>query len=305
MNQPSPSLAELQRWMRWAITDPRGVADALIEPNPKGKTPRYQAPYPDAGPSILASRPEGLVDRLSIYAEAYFARILESLEDDFASTRRQLGEERFTILIADYLKEHPSRVTNITEVGRHLPAFANQLDFADKPWIPDLIQLEWLILESFYAENHPDRTLDVQALSSATEAQWEKARIHFTPGTLLFSSHWPVDAIRTTDDSKRQWPEDLTHSLIYRKSGAVFVTEASGPESRCLALLLQGRGLSEATSEAGAESATDLATDLTNEISTWFARWTELGILIAVDFPKPTPDHEVAHTTGDETCPVC
>src|SRR4051812_7986124 len=91
-----PSLAELQAWMRWVITDPRGAERALAgaEPGPGFEVypGRYQAPRPDCRQAVLCGR------GLDVYAEAYFARLAESLGQDFPAVKRVLGDEAFAQL---------------------------------------------------------------------------------------------------------------------------------------------------------------------------------------------------------------
>ena len=99
-----PSLAELQRWMKWIVTEPRGVDQALAD----------QLGDPDTLQHFIKNQtPQTTADRLSIYAEAYFLRILESAKNDFPITFSILGDLNFQKMIADYLKVYPSRTSNI------------------------------------------------------------------------------------------------------------------------------------------------------------------------------------------------
>src|SRR3989338_8721344 len=76
----SPNLRELQEWLRWAITDPRGAAGALEDPHPADRGDRYQAPPVDVLEMLESTEDASVEERVSVYAEAYFSRIVESLE---------------------------------------------------------------------------------------------------------------------------------------------------------------------------------------------------------------------------------
>ena len=52
------------------------------------------------------------VERLDIYAEAYFTRLVEALRSDYGLTARYLGDLAFRKMVADYLKFFPSRNPN-------------------------------------------------------------------------------------------------------------------------------------------------------------------------------------------------
>jgi hypothetical protein len=126
------NLENLQKWLQWIITDPRGVSDALENPNPKVEEleplrfksennkfcmQRYQRPIVDCLSLIGFTPAFNREERLMIYAEAYFARISDSLAEDFSSVKRLVGEEGFLQLVSDYLKENPSRFESLAEVG--------------------------------------------------------------------------------------------------------------------------------------------------------------------------------------------
>lgn len=77
-NEPKETaeLAELQRWLRWIITEPRGVAETLNEPG-------EMEPKPSCLLEVVDAPPLPRQDRLDIYAEAYFARLVDSLAKDY------------------------------------------------------------------------------------------------------------------------------------------------------------------------------------------------------------------------------
>src|SRR5690349_10960396 len=99
-----PSLVDIQRWMRWIITEPRGIREALssswtLDP---ALAKRYQEPVRQLE-VIDEAPPLSPHDRLGVYANAYFYRLLESLAADYKTVHRVLGEEKFHELIAHYL----------------------------------------------------------------------------------------------------------------------------------------------------------------------------------------------------------
>ena len=119
--ESKPSLCELQSWMSWVITDPRGVEPAL-----KGERPevaRQVEPLPRKLEEISARSESDRCERLSVYAEGYFSRLLEVLEADYPLTHKAMGAQLFMECIAAYLKLYPSKTDNVGEVGEFLPEF--------------------------------------------------------------------------------------------------------------------------------------------------------------------------------------
>ena len=77
------NLAHLQSWLRWVITHPNGVRPALQNAN-------GQEPQPRALEAIVEAPPLDRLSRLDIYAEGYFARLVEVLTSDFETLHRVL-----------------------------------------------------------------------------------------------------------------------------------------------------------------------------------------------------------------------
>ena len=159
-----PSLDELQHWMRWILTDPRGVDEALDNPRPSDEELPEGVSHPSAWISRFTEpQPRCLGEisdvpalspraRLGIYAEGYFARLRDCLAGDFPALAARLGQETFQILIAEYLVEHPSRYATVAEVGRALPGFVSSHRFCQQyPFALDLTTLEWAVTEAFLA----------------------------------------------------------------------------------------------------------------------------------------------------------
>ncbi len=278
----APSLRELQQWLRWTFTDPRGVNAALAEPRPtwpaRAVRERYRAPRPDCLGLVADVAPISRPERLSIYAEAYFGRIHESLGSDFPALARALGEERFMRVCADYLKEHPSRFADIGQVGRALPAF---LAKRERPWIAELARLEAAVIESFYsAESEP---LDPARLEEIAPRDWPRARITLDPSARLLELSFPVDRVWASSTGKPRAPRPArTQVLVHRHaSGNVGVERLEGAQFAALSALARGSRLAYACRCAERAAKPERLPE--TSISTWFAGWVAGGLIRGVD----------------------
>jgi len=280
----APTLRELQEWMRWAVTDPRGVEAALLEPRPQGLGRRYQAPRCDTRDAIKARDRVERETRLAIYAEAYFHRLLAALEEDFPATVRFLGQDDFARLINDYLKEFPSRSFTLADAGRNLARFAVGAR-ADEPWLEKLIELEWRMLEAFYAPRLAPLA-PAQLAGLSVDADWANAQMRFVPGLFVHESDWPVTELRLKVLDRENFEKAQIKprwTLIHRDTqGAVELEDLSQGEATCLRALLNHRPL-----EAALAGASEACGDGLREtsIGAWFARWTHLGLIQQIDFP--------------------
>ncbi len=287
----APSLHELQLWMRWIVTDPRGVREALADPFPQARPflERYTSPQKTALPWIAETPPIGKEERLDIYAEAYFARVLESMKTDFSITARVLGEHSFQKLVSDYLKEFPSRSTNIGEVGRSFSKFISKYtDLKDYPFLEPLAKMEWTLIESFHAEN--SGTLNPSKLSKLSNENWENIIFKLAPSTKLVRSQWPLDQFwRLLDESISLQDQTFTPSIsrngfiFIRENGAVSLETLTAPEYFILAQLNSGANL--VTSLEKAQDSLPHQ-DFGAEVMNWFNQWVRRGIICDLKLTK-------------------
>ena len=157
MSIPSRSLDQIQRWMQTVIMHPGGTAEGVGSPESRR--------YVDIGPAeldcvIRPSRSLSSAERLEIYVNAYYARLMECLDEEFAVTRYALGEELFSALAFGYLQSYPSLSYTLGMLGASFPRYlAESRLHAHSPpqnsgptwpdFVVDLATLERLLLEVY------------------------------------------------------------------------------------------------------------------------------------------------------------
>jgi hypothetical protein len=144
----APALRDIQALFWRLITAPEGVRPAL-EAAPEGGEAAARVERLFAGDDRVDA-----VERLDIYANMYFYRLLDCLKEDFAKTLAAIGPARFHNLATDFLLRHPSRHPSLRELGRPLPGFIAAHALAGEyPWLADLARLEWTRTDLFDAED--------------------------------------------------------------------------------------------------------------------------------------------------------
>src|SRR5579883_1338499 len=106
------SLRELQGLLKRLIIAPDGVDAALMRVHRDGIDRLIVG-----GPALEVRQ------RLEIYANGYFRRLLDCLKEDYPATLAVIGEDAFRTLVSAYLAEHPSDSPSVLGVGRLLPEF--------------------------------------------------------------------------------------------------------------------------------------------------------------------------------------
>ena len=147
--QRSPSLAELQRWLRWALTHPLGVHRAAAGEHLPGLPARFIEPDARAL-SFIAGDLGGrdAAERLSVHGTGYFARLHGTLRLEYPRLAGALGEDEFRVLIAAHLLRAPSRGPSLADVGEDLVETLRLHPAGkERPWLVDLAALERALAE--------------------------------------------------------------------------------------------------------------------------------------------------------------
>jgi len=311
--ESNPTLAELQRWMRWVITEPRGIREALSSPWPpdpvfleRGSSStnalegwpldptlaqRYKEPERQLQ-VIEQAAPLSTHDRLDVYANAYFYRLLESLAADFTTVHRVLGEERFHDLVAHYLMRFPSNSPNIGDLGETFPRYIKESPHSKSfPFLYELAMLERAIMECLFTNHLPP--LDVRSFQTKSEEEWATARFVLDPAIRLISVQWPVDQLWKS----REQPEPLElpafpefsprHLLLYRDDNWVSVSVVDIHPWKALHMLRSGMSLgavcdalSKTPHPSLSPSEGERAQGEGNlPIQEWFSSWITRGLV--------------------------
>jgi hypothetical protein len=129
-----------------------------------------------AAPEDLVRAPRGgsAGERLGIYRNAYSARLIGVLRQDFPGVAALAGAE-FDGLARAYLARHPSTAPAVRHLGRHLPDFLTAADSA----LAGMAAFEWALAGAFDA---PDCTpLAFSGLSGLAAESWAGLRLLFVP----------------------------------------------------------------------------------------------------------------------------
>src|SRR6266481_2199817 len=137
------NLREVQTLLYRLITTPEGATQLGNESDP--------APD-EAEVLVRGDHRLNVIERVNIYANAYFYRLLDCLCEEFPATFAVLGSANFAALVRDYLLACPPTEPSIFYAGRHLSGFLRDYPLTQRwPFIIELVRLERTIVEVFHA----------------------------------------------------------------------------------------------------------------------------------------------------------
>src|SRR5271170_7709909 len=116
-------LAQIQRWLQAVITHPDGGEAGLASALARNEIDVS----PDRVEDVVdPSKRRTSVERLEVYANAYYARLLECLRDEFPALLHAVGDDVFDGLAFGYLQAYPSTSYTLSNLSRNFAQFLEE-----------------------------------------------------------------------------------------------------------------------------------------------------------------------------------
>jgi len=280
-------LDTLQRWMQAVIMHPGGAEQGLVSPD----ATRAIAPAGRSLESLVnPSSAMTSLERLEIYAGAYYARLLECLRAEFPMTAKAVGEEVFDEFAVGYLQRYPSTSYTLCRLGASFPRYlAETRPEEEGDWpglIIDLARLEWDFSEVFDGPGTEGRAgLAADALAQIPADQFSAVRLTAAPCLRLREFDYPVHRyymqLRAGDDAAPP-KRERTRLAISRREFVVKHYELSEFEHTLLSAILTGATLGAAISQAAATAPIEIES-LAVRLQESFARWSAEGFFLSAE----------------------
>jgi hypothetical protein len=175
-------------------------------------------------------------ERIQIYADAYFYRLMDCMREDYQATAAVVGEEAFANLVRGYLTQYPPTEPSLLYAGRHLADLLAGHELLERwPFIAELARLERLLIEVFHAPEAP--ALSADEMRAIAPADWPTVEVRTHPALRTLDCHWRVnevlDAIKAGSELNAPAPAPVT-LLVWRQATQVYYRELDAPEQAAL-----------------------------------------------------------------------
>ena len=254
----------------------REIADTLIKPNDRMTS----------------------FERLQIYSQQYWFRIMASLSEDFPGLRSLVGERKFEKLATAYLNECPSESFTLRNLGSRLEAWLRRhpeyIAGVERVAI-DMVRLEWADIEAFDERELPRFTADDSAKLDGDTV------FRLQPHLRLLELAYPVDELLfrirgqdsksdTVSNAVLKFPHSSrirrsslprprkVYLAVYRLQGTVYFKRLTRDAFALLQTLAQGKPLEEAIEVALLRRRRNVDR-LSAQVQEWFQNWSSLGWL--------------------------
>jgi hypothetical protein len=249
---------------------------------------------------IRRSRALAGSERLQIYVDAYYERLLECLREEFAATQYAAGGELFDALAFGYLQHFPSQSYTLNLLGANFPRYLGQSRLHERAVPPDagetwpefvieLATFERLQRDVFDAPGTEGRPIfGGRPWEQSPAGDWQALRLVCAPCLRLHAFEHPVQDywVAWKRGERPEVPAARRTLLaIKRRNYVVERHELDAAQFALLGALQQGQPISQAIAAAFSAPGIDAHT-LGRELRDWFAAWAAGGFFIELDGPE-------------------
>jgi hypothetical protein len=280
----------------------KSIAHLLMRPLVRGEA-MDPISAPAAAQFVLPNERLSAFERLQIYNQQYWWRLLSNFGEDFSGLRAVLGVRKFDRLAQDYLTRCGSTSWNLRNLGQDLESFLRQNPEATAPVTQlaiEMAQLEWAQVEAFDGPQRPP--IDPKKIARTAPG---RLVLKLQPYLTLLELEYPVDELlrkassldhETSSASNAVSRDDAEEPAAKRRAPRLrprpsptpiflavhrveFVVYFKRLEPRAFLLL---KTLKDGTSLAQACDSALQDWDLPAEqaaahVQAWFANWMQLG----------------------------
>ena len=234
-------------------------------------------------------------ERLQIYNQQYWWRLLGAFGEDFSGLRAVLGERKFEKLATAYLEQHGSTSWTLRNLGSKLVAFLEVNPKFTHPRTAlsiDVARVEWARVLAF---DEPARKIIEPAKLARTPAN--RLRLGLQPYIVLLELSHPVDdimrklkrtefsavsnAVGASEHGRRakvtvRRSRKPVYLAVHRLENSVYF-KRHDREAHTLLLALRGGATLESACATAFADGNESPEKCAAKIGEWFSRWAEFG----------------------------
>ena len=110
------NLKNTQKWLHEVVTHPNGIHNGAFNTLIEGK--KWNVDSVISPSKTLTSE-----ERIHIYHNSYFARLIECFKSEYKGLLNALGDEMFEHFTWCFLQEHPSTSYTLNDLGKRFPEY--------------------------------------------------------------------------------------------------------------------------------------------------------------------------------------
>lgn len=277
-----PQLLKIQKWFGELISRPLIDLETINPRTPRGEEVEIEAKEFIAPSPFLKPH-----ERLQIYNQQYWWRLLNTLQDNFPLLLRLFGAADFADTLGiPYLLASPPNHWSLNDLGNKMPKWIHDTySSSDKELVFWAAMADRAYCELFFKPLYP-------SLSGGEASDLVSRTLYLQPHVKLFE--FPFDLISFRHACLKETPEhwlenDFPHltkgttfCLVFRKrKGPISSKNISETEYLLLKQIEKGASIDALCDWIG-ESSESIQKSAEESLEKWFKEWTSSGILTSL-----------------------
>lgn len=278
-------LQSTQEWFSRVITNKLDDYSNIQQMDPNGfcvaeEAARYIVSSPNLKPH----------ERVQVYNQQYWWRLLKAMHENFPMVTRLFGYHAFNETIAiPYLLKCPPNHWSLNHLGSRLSKWIDsEYDARDKQLVSNAVDLDWSFMASFIAPKLP--LLDLNTLINGNPENLLNYKFYLQPHLHLFKWNYDLFKFREkflekdvdywTMNDFPSLPKGKTfHFVLYRtNSNDIGWLEISAGEYTLLEVFKKGSKIEDACEYLEQQSA-EIYEEASNNLQKWLQNWVSYGWL--------------------------
>jgi hypothetical protein len=197
---------------------------------------------------VISTSKMSALKRLDIYRDGYYLRLVEALQQDYPVLHRILGDEDFDQLGRSYINVYPSPFRSVRWFGNGLSNFMQDADpYSDNPWLIEMAGFEWLLTESFDAQD--SHVITLADMANIPFENWPGLRFSLHPSLRRLSLRWNIVPIWNEMKEQESFIEPVQTDafsswIIWRKAYEVQFCSLQNEEAYMVDAMASGQTFS-------------------------------------------------------------
>lgn len=196
---------------------------------------------------IAATANNSTIERLDVYRDGYYLRLVDILAIDYPVLKVIAGEELFDKLGREYVDIYPSNHFSVRVFGRHFNKFlTNQRTL--EPMLAEMAKFEWMLVETQDASDGPHLTLE--AMAQIPPEAWASMQFKLHPSFQLLPFYSNAPDLWKAIDQQQERPatkyqDEPVYWMFWRSEITPYFAPLSAPELGMINAIQAGKNFGE------------------------------------------------------------
>jgi hypothetical protein len=235
---------------------------------------------PGLGKSLIGGPTLDVGTGLAIYYNAYKARLLEVLRNDFVAILHWMGDDEFDRLASSYIRHYPSGHYSLRWLGKGFEGFIREhLVPEQSAPLAELASLEWAFTLAFDAP--AGQPLTLESMATLAPEEWPELRVKPTPSLQCLECRFNSLSLWRSVKEESEFPDsmelDIPQTCLIWRNQLICSYRSLDPAQATALDGLLNEGWSFA--ELCAELAVTYGEGAPLQAVTWLKQWIQEGLL--------------------------